>query len=170
MRSSILVALLILTAASVARAEDDRYLLLATERTSTMQQEINEAAARGFRVVAASPKASSELVVVLEQTEDKYEYLLLATTRPGTLQREISDAADAGYHIVPRAVTGTGDEVIVLMEKGAEGPPHVQYQVLATERTSTLQKEISQAAANGYKLTALAGRGEYVAILERATR
>ena len=170
MRISISVALLILTAASVAKAEDDRYLLLATERTSTMQQEINEAAARGFRVVAASPKASSELVVLLEQTEDKYEYLLLATTRPGTLQREIGDAADAGYHIVPRAVTGKGDEVIVLMEKGAERPPHVEYQVLSTERTSTLQKEISQAAANGYRVTALAGRGEYVAILERATR
>jgi hypothetical protein len=163
------VALLVLSAAAVAEAQDDRYLLLATERTATMQQEISEAAARGFRVVAASPKASSELVVLLEQTEDKYEYLLVATTRPGTLQREISDAANAGYHIVPRAVTGKGDEVIVLMEKGVEGPPHLEYQVLSTERTGTLQKEISQAAANGYKLTALAGRGEYVAILERAT-
>jgi hypothetical protein len=170
MRSSILVALLVLSAAAVAEAQGDRYLLLATERTGTMQQEISEAAARGFRVVAASPKDSSEVVVLLEQTEDKYEYLLVATTRPGTLQREISDAAGAGYHIVPRAVTGKGDEVIVLMEKGAEGPPNVQYQVLSTERTGTLQKEISQAAANGYTLTALAGRGEYVAILERATR
>lgn len=170
MRNSILVALLILTAASVAKAEDDRYLLLATERTSTMQQEINEAAARGFRVIAASPKASSEIVVLLEQTKDKYEYHLVATTKTGTLQREITDAAEAGYRIVPRAVTGKGDEVIVLMEKGTEGPAGIQYQVLATERTGTLQKEISQAAANGYKLTALAGRGEYVAILERATR
>jgi hypothetical protein len=124
MRSSILVALLILTAASVAKAEDDRYLLLATERTSTMQQEINEAAARGFRVVAASPKASSELVVLLEQTEDKYEYLLLATTRPGTLQREIGDAADAGYHIVPRAVTGKGDGRRKSTSRGVSGAVH----------------------------------------------
>ena len=139
MRTSILVALLFLSAAAVAEAQDERYLLLATERTGTMQQEINEAAARGFRVVAASPKDSSEVVVLLEQTEDKYEYLLVATTRPGTLQREISDAAGAGYHIVPRAVTGKGDEVIVLMEKGSEGPPNVQYQVLSTERTGTLQ-------------------------------
>ena len=169
MRSALLVAILLSTAAAVAEAQDNRYLLLATERTATMQQEINDAAARGFRVVAASPKESSEIVVLLEQTQDKYEYLLVATTRTGTLQREISDAAGAGYHIDPRAVTGKGDEVVVLMEKGVEGPANVQYRVLATERTGTLQKEITEASANGYTLTALAGRGEYVAILERAT-
>jgi hypothetical protein len=170
MRISIAFVLLALSAASVAEAQDDRYLLLATERTSTMQQEINDAAARGFRVVAASPKESSEVVVLLEQTKDKYDYRLVATTRTATLQREISDAAEAGYRIVPRAVTGKGDEVLVLMEKAGEGPASVQYKVLATERTGTLQKEISDASANGYTLTALAGRGEYVAILERAVR
>ena len=170
MRSAIAIALLVLSATAVAKAQDDRYLLLATERTSTMQQEINDAAARGFRVVAASPKESSEIVVLLEQTKDKYDYRLVATTRTGTLQREISDAAEAGYRIVPRAVTGKGDEVVVLMEKPAEGPANVQYQILATERTGTLQKEISEASANGYSLTALAGRGEYIAILERASR
>jgi hypothetical protein len=170
MRGSIACLFFALSAASVAEAQDDRYLLLATERTSTMQNEINAAAARGFRVVAASPKESSEVVVLLEQAKDSYEYRLVATTRTATLQREITDAAEAGYRIVPRAVTGKGDEVLVLMEKGAEAPAKVQYQVLATERTGTLQKEISEASANGYMLTALAGRGEYVAILERAGR
>ena len=167
MRRSLVFLLLTFSAASVAEAQDDRYLLLATERTGTMQQEINAAAARGFRVVAASPKESSEVVVLLEQTKDKYEYRLVATTKTTTLQREISEAAEAGYRIVPRAVTGKGDEVVVLMEKGGEGPSNPQYQVLATERTSTLQKEISEASGNGYTLVALAGRGEYVAILER---
>jgi len=166
MRTSLVVLLLALSAASVAEAQDDRYLLLATERTGTMQHEINAAAARGFRVVATSPKESSEVVFLLEQTKDKYEYRLVATARTGTLQREISDAAEAGYRIVPRAVTGKGDEVVVLMEKGPEGQASARYQVLATERTGTLQKEISEASANGYTLVALAGRGEYVAILE----
>lgn len=170
MRRPIACALLLLSAASGVEAQDDRYLLLATERTGTMQQEINEAAARGFRVVAASPKESSEVVILLEHTTDKYDYRLVAATRTGTLQREISDAAAAGYRIVPRAVTGKGSEVIVLMEKGPEGPATTQYQVLATERTATLQKEINQASANGYSLVALAGRGEYVAILERDAR
>jgi hypothetical protein len=57
-----------------------------------------------------------------------------------------------------------------MMEKGPEGPGQAQYQVLATERTGTLQKEISQASINGYTLIALASRGEHVAILERGAR
>lgn len=170
MRHSALIALVVLSVAVAAEAQDDRYLLLATERTSTMQQEINDAAARGFRVVATSPKESGEVLVVLEQTKDKYEYLLVATTRTATLQREITDAAEAGFHIVPRAVTGKGDEVVLLMEKGGKSPTNVQYRVLATERTGTLQKEIGQASADGYSLVALAGRGEHVAILERDRR
>ena len=63
-----------------------------------------------------------------------------------------------------------GDELLVLLEKGAEGQPKARYLVLATERTGTLQKEISQASIDGYTLVALSSHGEHVAILERGTR
>jgi hypothetical protein len=151
-----------------------------------MQDEINEAAAKGFRVIAASRTEGTEVIVLLEQTQDKYQYRLIATTRTGTLQREIGEAANDGYRVVPRAVTtkrtsgglnaalGGGNrnegELLVLMEKGPEGSARAQYQVLATSRTGTLQKEISQASINGYTLVALTSRGEHVAILERGVR
>lgn len=187
MRNAIAIALA-MSAAVVAEAQEtaDKYLLLAAQRTGTMQDEINEAAAKGFRVLAASRTEGTEVIVLLEQTRDKYQYKLIATTRTGTLQREISEAANDGYRIVPRGVTtkrtsgGLGaalggntrneGELLVLMEKGPEGPGKAQYQVLATERTGTLQKEISQASINGYTLIALASRGEHVAILERGAR
>jgi hypothetical protein len=188
MRQSIGIALFVSSAAALVQAQEpaDKYLLLATQRTGTMQDEINEAAAKGFRVVAASRTEGTEVIVLLEQTRDKYQYKLIATTRTGTLQREIGDAASDGYRVVPRAVTtkrssgGLGaalggnnrneGELLVLMEKGPEGPGRAQYQVLATSRTVTLQKEISQASINGYALVALASRGEHVAILERGVR
>ena len=191
MRSRTAMAVVVCTAAFVslpclAGAQEDRYLLLATQRTGTMQEEINEAAAKGFRVVAASRTEGTEVIVLLERTDDKYQNRLIATTRTGTLQREIGDAADAGYRVVPRAVTtkrtGGGlaalggannrneGELLVLMEKGPEGPANAQYQVLATTRTGTLQKEIGQAAINGYTLVALTSRGEHVAIMEKAAR
>jgi hypothetical protein len=187
MRTSIAIALVALTAASVAEGQEmaDKYLLLATQRTGTMQEEINQAAAKGFRVVAASRTEGTEVIVLLEQSMDKYQYRLIATTRTGTLQREIDQAAADGYRVVARAVTtkrtGGGlatlggnnrneGELLVLMEKGPDGPAKAQYQVLATERTGTLQKEIGQASINGYMLVALTSRGEHVAILERAPR
>ena len=123
MRSSIACFVLPLSVASGAAAQDDRYLLLATERTATMQREIDEAAARGFRVVTASPGDGDEYIVLLEQTTDKYQYRLLATARTGTLQRELDEAAKEGYRILPKSIAHKGDELLVLMEKAAENSP-----------------------------------------------
>ena len=173
MRSSIAIALLVLSAC-MPRPKPRRPPIAISfsppSAPAPCRRRSIEAAARGFRVVAASPSDGSEAIVLLEQTKDKYQYRLLAATRTGTLQREISDAAEAGYRIVPRAVVRKGDELLVLLEKGAEGPAKARYLVLATERTGTLQKEISQASIDGYTLVALASRGEHVAILERGPR
>ena len=107
---------------------------------------------------------------VLAQTRT---YKVLATSRTGTMQKEMQDAGDMGYRFV--AVMGGetaigGKEVVVLMEKVEGDKNTYSYKLLATSRTGTLQKEISEASANGYTLVALAGRSEYVAILERAVR
>ena len=166
---AIAIAFLALSAAAAVEGQEaaDKYVLLATERTATMQREIDNAAAKGFRAFGASPNDSSEVIVLLEKSNDKYQYRLLAATRVGTLQREISDAAGDGYHIVPRAVTRKGDELLVLMEKGPDGQARSQYQVLATELTGTLQKEITRASNDGFDLIAVAKTGEHIAILER---
>ena len=169
MRIPIAVAAVVLSLTGIAEGQvaSDKYLLLATERTATMQQEIDDAAARGFRVFGASPNDGSEAVFLLEQTQERYQYRLLAATRSGTLQKEINEAADDGYRIVPRAVSRKGDELLVLMEKRSADSAKAQYRLLATERTGTLQKEISSAARDGYALIALAKTGEHIAILER---
>jgi hypothetical protein len=172
MRRSIAIALLVMSVAAAAEGQEatDRYLLLATERTSTMQGEINEAAARGFRVLTASPSDGSEVIVLLEQTEEKHQYLLLAAARTSTLQRELTDAAEAGYRILPRALVRKGDETLVLLEKGPDDAAKARYLVLETEHTGTLQKEINQASLDGYTLVAVSSHGDHVAILERGAR
>jgi hypothetical protein len=182
----IAAAVVVLGSLVTAQAQErDRYLLLAASRTGTMQEEINQAAATGYRVLAASRTEGIEVVVVLERTSEAYQYRLLATTKTGTLQRELDEASEAGYRVVQRAVTtkrtagsslralggsnpGEG-ELLILLEKGPEAATKVQYQVLAASRTGTLQKEISQAATNGYTLLALVSRGEHLAILERTS-
>lgn len=52
------------------------------------------------------------------------------------------------------------------MEKGPETGPGLSYRVLATSRTSTLQKEMSETAAQGFALIALVSRGEHLALFE----
>lgn len=185
MRVTSLVALTAVLAVSPALAQEaERYLLLAATRTSTMQEEISEAAGRGYRVVGASRTENAEVIVALEKTAGAYSYRLIATTRTGTLQREITEAAEAGFRVVPRGVTtkrtlggvlssnNSRDEgeLLVLMEKGPDTPSGLSYRVVATSRTGTMQKEMAETADRGFELLALVSRGEHVAIFERGRR
>src|SRR5262245_36246908 len=78
------------------------YRVLATSRTSTLEKEMNEAAAAGFRFSATmggeTAIGGKEAVAVMSRTEggqrDRYEYLLLATNRTATMQRELQAAAE----------------------------------------------------------------------------
>ncbi len=100
-----------------------QYKLLATTRTGTMQKELNDAAANGFRLLPRTMIAKQqligpiEIVVILEKPpviERKYDYKLLATTLTGTLQKEVTEAQAAGYVIVGMV---SRDEHMVIMER-----------------------------------------------------
>src|ERR1044071_4743390 len=101
MRSTRLVALALslLLVSSIARAgdkhktsPDQRYLMLVTTKTSTMQKELDEAAEEGFRIVMGSPTSTMEMAILLERKAkppDTFKYKLLATTRSATMQKEL---------------------------------------------------------------------------------
>ena len=101
------------------------YRLLATNRTSTMQDEMQEAGDEGYRyrdqTVFESFFGGEEVVVIMELDNDvppaQYDYLLLATSQTSTLQSELSDAGQRGFALVGVTVGSTafgGDEVVVI--------------------------------------------------------
>lgn len=155
------VVLLLLVPALAAGELDltQHYLLLATKRTSTMQKELSEAAAVGYRVVVGCRTGGDEFAMLLEkiaQPPEVYEYLLLATTLTSTMQKELDEAAARSFRVLPSAMMGSGSEVVVLLEKPPGPPPAPsQYMLLATTLTGTLQKEMTQAAGQGYELVGM---------------
>jgi len=164
------------------------YKLLATSKTSTMEKELNEAAEAGFRFEGVMGGETSfggkEVVAILSRAaagpKGAYGYKLLATNKTSTMQKEMSEAAAAGYHYRGQTVSETlfgGQEVIVIMEQSREAPPHrVEYKLLATNKTSTMQKELQEAADAGFVFrgvtvgkSAFGGR-EVIVITERVAR
>ena len=101
-RSVILFALTLLVVAPPATAEQpeqlEKYLLLATNRTGTMEEELNEAGARGYRFAGTQGGETAfggrEAVVImaLDPEGRRFRYILLATSRTGTMQRELNEA------------------------------------------------------------------------------
>ena len=154
---------------------ESRYLLLSTVKTSTMQKELDEASAQGFRIVSAASSCNqSEMVLFLErvtQGPDTYKYKLLATTRTSTMEKELNQAAKDGYRLLPRTITAKEgfltNEIVSVLEMAPKSTKRYEYRLLATSRTSTLQKEVTQAEADGFVLVGLVGRGENMVIMEK---
>lgn len=93
MLTRIATALMLFAPNQIALAQQSgKFLLLATSRTSTMEKELNEAGARGYRFSSTqggeTVYGGSEVVVLmtLDPEGGRFRYLVLATSRTGTMQ------------------------------------------------------------------------------------
>ena len=151
------------------------YLLLATQKTSSMQKELSQAAAAGYRIIAGSRTSGTEMALLLESVAtppDTYEYFLLATTKTSTMQKELNQAAARGFRLLPSTMMQKEQmfgsvEIVMIMEKPPGSPQRYEYLLLATTLTSTLQKEITAATEGGYEIVGMVSRGEHMVIMER---
>ena len=177
--------LLLAWSISVSAQQQFEYKLLATNRTTTMEKEMNEAANEGYRfrevISGETAFGGDEALVVMAREVDtkhspRYEYRLLATTKTSTMQKELQAAGDAGFEHCGSSVfkKTLGVEVMVLLERDREAKPLLwDYKLLATKKTSTMQKELKEAAAEGYQFVGFAtgstffGGNEVVTIMRR---
>ena len=159
--------------------------VLATRKTSTMENELNEAAEAGFRFQAVmggeTAFGGNEVVVVVSRaagTRGRYAYKLLATQKTSTMQKELQETAEQGFHYRGQTVFSTrfgGEEVVAILERDKDAEPEsFEYKLFATTKTSTLEKELQAAGRAGYELvgmtvgeTAFGGK-ELVAITRAA--
>lgn len=157
--------------------DDQKYKLLATTKTSTMQKELDEFSAKGYRILVGSPTSSSEMALFMSDqgdAENPYQYKLLATTRTGTMQKELNETAAGGFRLLPRTMIAKsqllgGVEIVMILEKPAKVTQMYEYKLLATSLTSTLQKEVTEAQAEGFVIVGMVSRGEHMIIMERET-
>ena len=162
------------------------YRVLATKKTSTMDEELNEAADAGYRAVGimggSTAWGGSEVVVIMERDredieEGRYQYRLLATSKTSTMQNELQEAGDAGFTYVGQTVfssTFGGQEVVIVLEHDRDVEQlNYEYKLLATSKTSTMQDELQEAADAGYVFVGVTvasttfGGDELVTILRR---
>lgn len=181
----LLSTLCLILAALPASAQNGarEYKILATSKTSTMEKEMNAAAEAGYAFAAVmggeTAFGGSEAVVVMQKNPKPSAvlYKLLATNKTGTMQKEMRAAADLGFHYVGQTVFSTtfgGSEVVMIMERDKDNPkPTEDYLLVATSKTSTLEKELNEAGTGAYQVigmtvgqTALGG-SEIIAIARR---
>ena len=173
------------TRPSSSPSDQREFRLLATNKTSTMQKEMNEAADVGFQFEGTmggeTSFGGSEVVVIMSRdpavSKKRYDYKLLATSKTSTMQKELQQAGNAGFEFKGQSVyssTFGGKEVVVILERDTEAKPgQWEYKLLATKKTSTMQKEMNEAGGEGFVFVGvtvgdtLVGGKEVVSILRR---
>ena len=184
-KAAALVGLLLAFPVPSSAQEPNTYRVLATSKTSTMQKEMQEAGDAGFRFAAVmggeTAVGGKEVVVVMQKTGStttKYEFRLLATNKTSTMQKEMQEGSDAGFQYVGQTVFESafgGKEVVCILERdpSVATPVAYEYRLFATTKTSTLEKELKEAADNAYDIVGmtvaqtLMGGKELVAIARR---
>jgi hypothetical protein len=166
----------IINAQATKDAEAFKYKLLATIKTSTMQKEIDQVSAQGYRILVGSPTSDAEMAVFLSReatAEQPYKYKLLATTRTGTMQKELNEAANGGFRLIPSTMIAKkqllgAPEIVMIMERPPKAVKEYEYKLLATSLTSTLQKEVTDAETAGFSIVGMVSRGEHMVVMERS--
>jgi len=148
-------AVIVRDPASTVRYE---YLVVDAGRTATFEREIVDGAAKGYRVVGMV-SGPSEHAAVLERTAgdettaaavspgDRFK--LLATNQSSRLQEELSDHAALGYRVL---FASAAKEMLVLLERPHDVQANVEYLVVTTTKSGTLQQEMNAAASRGFRL------------------
>ena len=163
------------------------YRVLATSRTSTMEKEMNEAGSAGYGFMGVmggeTGTGGKEVVVVMgkrigakDSVHKKYQ--LLAAQRTGTMQKEMQRAGEEGFEYLGQTVFESafgGREVAIILERALDQPAKpVQFKLLATTKTSTMQKELNQAGEQGFEFLGMTvgktsfGGDEVLCLLRKA--
>lgn len=135
------------------------YRVFSPQRTSSLQKDVLEAAAQGYRPVAFSATGIHTVVVERpvgvpaqakpEAATGDGQYLLLATSRSSTLQKELNAAVKKGYRVL---LAAGGREYFLLLEKRPPNTPAPEYLLLAASRSGTIEREIKESAARGFRV------------------
>jgi hypothetical protein len=152
-------------------------LLLSANQIETLQQELDQAGAKGFHVVLGTSRGNSEIVLLLERNlnaAEQHQFKVIATNATTTFQQEVGDIVRQGYRAVAfmnkPGFLGIGTEIVVVMERPVNPSRYYEYKLLSTSQTSTLESEWRAAAGEGYTTVGALPRNEVMVLMEREAK
>jgi hypothetical protein len=156
---------------------DQNYLVLSTKRIQTMEKELGEASAKGFRVLYGGPTQSFDMALFLQRVTEpgqpSYAYKVLATARLKTMEKELNEAARGGFRMLPRtAIFKPGlltVELVMLMERAPRAEMNYEYKLVSAGKESKLHRKIEEAIAQGFAPLTIVTGGEHIVVLEKET-
>lgn len=156
--------------------DDQNYVLLVAKRIQTMEKELEEVAAKGFRVMYATPSYPYEIAILLGRGQGgetaPVRYKLLSSSDTKTIEQELSKAAQQGYRLLPRAIISKvgfrSVSLVMLMEHDPRSNKSYEYKLIAANKETQLHKRIDEEKSRGFVPVTMVTMGKELIILEKA--
>lgn len=156
--------------------EDQTFLVVSTKKISTMEKELDEVAAKGFRVLYGAPTTQYDMALFLERLdkdEEPFTYKILATTRIKTMEKELNALAAQGYRLLPRTIIFKQGlltaELVMVMERAPKSGKAYEYKLLVGEKETKLHKKIDASITDGFLPVTMITLGSHVIVAEKQT-
>jgi len=153
---------------------DQNYLILSTKRIQTMERELDEAAAKGFRVLYGAPTVTYDMALFLQRMENPekpYTYKILATSRNKTMEKELNELAAKGFRLLPRTIIFKQGlliaEMVTVMEREFDSKVAYEYKLVDARKEVKLQAKIDSARAEGFNPVTMITLGDNVVVMEK---
>ena len=153
---------------------DQTFLVLSTKKIGTMEKELDQAAARGFRVLYGAPTQQFDMALFLERVspdEERFNYKILATVRNKTMEKELNELARQGFRLLPRTIIFKQGfltaELVMVMEREPRAQKAYEYKLIAAGKETSLHKKIDASIADGFAPLTMITIGEHIIVMER---
>lgn len=133
------------------QAQSGPWKILATKQKGTMDRELSEAAAEGYRIVVASGGAEYVFALVQNTSTPPADYRLLQGTN-ASLERKMNEMAAQGFRFTMASLLSVGGdgslgETTALVMERTTAPGPITYRVVGAAR-------VVEAAADGFRILA----------------
>ena len=159
------------------------YQVVATTRDSTLVRELNQTGARGFQLVRTGLMTwGDEWIAILEKRLEGSKFVYEAIKGDDKVNRALDAARQKGARVAGvlgkplnpnsfSALSFKNPAPIVIVEQGGSPLADAEarerdYRVVSTTKTSTLEKEVIQAASEGFRII---GWGYMTVVMERTS-
>ena len=151
------------------------YLVLSTKRIQTMEKELGEAAAKGFRVLYGAPTQQFDMAILMERSPEtaSFDYKIMATVRLKTMEKELNEFAKQGYRLLPRTIIFKQGfltaEMVMLMERAPNSGKIYEYKLINAGKETKLHKKMDSAISEEFNPVTMITIGEHVVVMEKVS-
>ena len=136
-----------LWAQKVTIAPNQNHLFLSSDKPSTLQLALDQAASSGLHVVFGSNQG---VFLTRVSTGAPGGYRPIADNRVDEFERALNAGGEQGFRVVPETLTRSGNNTLTVMRRAPGGATPYRYRVLASD--DAFEKNLSDLASKGFSL------------------